>query len=263
MGYLEAIILGVIQGVTEFLPVSSSGHLIIARAFLGEASPDDLAIDAILQLATTLAIVVYFFRDFLNIATSFLNKKNESSENMKSRKLGKVILIATVPAVFFGLLLEDSMETIFRSTTLVALSLMAGSVLMVIAEKMYSGKSSLSMKNGFVVGLFQTLALVPGISRSGSTISGGMIVGLSRENATRLSFLLATPILAGSGLKKLFELLSSSDFALYGPLIAGSVASFAVGLVAIKFLLRFLRTNNLYPFIFYRVLLALLVLAFF
>lgn len=248
MSFLEAIILGLVQGLTEFIPVSSSGHLIIFREFFGIHGAD-LAVDAVLQLATVLAVLVYFLKDIPNI--------------LKDRALLLALIIGTVPAVIFGLLLESKMETVFRNPYLVAWTLLVGAILMGAAEKYAKQDKQINPKRGFIIGLFQSLALVPGISRSGATISGGLFAGLTRESATRFSFLLSVPIIAGTGLKKLFELSGSGALSELGfPLLLSSLVAFASGLWAISFLLRYLKTHKLTPFIYYRIVLALVILLF-
>lgn len=249
MPFLDAIVLGVVQGLTEFIPVSSSGHLILIRELFNLSDENGLAIDAVLQLATALAIIVYFVRSWMG----FLRDKN----------LLISVIVATVPAVIFGLLLESKMETVFRSSSFVASMLIIGAVLMWGAEIFAKQNLEINPKRSLVVGLFQALALVPGISRSGATISGGLFSGLTREGATRFSFLLALPIIAGSGLKKLIELGSSGILVDIGPsLVVGSIFAFVSGLWAIHFLINYLKNHKLTIFIWYRVALAVLILFF-
>lgn len=247
----SAGVLGVVQGVTEFLPISSSGHLILARDVFSFATEYGLAIDAVLQLATVLAVIVYFHKDLLSIVTE------------RKYMLGLALVAGTIPAIVAGLMVEDLMETVFRSSHLVAYALIAGSVVMLAAE--YSGRPTsrdIGWREGLVVGLFQCLALVPGMSRSGMTIAGGMFLGLTREEAARFGFLLAVPILLGSGLKKLFELESSGALTTIGmPLLVGSLSAFVSGILAIHVLLLIVRRTPLTVFVVYRVVLAVLILA--
>lgn len=249
MPFLDAIFLGLIQGLTEFIPVSSSGHLILFREFFGSTGVNDLAFDAVLQLATSFAILAYYFK---NLRIFFSNKI-----------FLKAVLLGTIPAVLAGLLLEDAMETVFRNSSLVALMLLAGAALMFFAEKFSKGDKELSPKRGLFVGFFQALALIPGMSRSGSTISGGLLLGLKREDAVRFSFLLALPVLLGSGFKKLLDLGTSGAIVELGiPLFVGTIVAFLSGLLAIHFLVSFLKNNKLTPFIWYRVALAIVILTF-
>ncbi len=255
-------VLGLLQGLTEFLPVSSSGHLILARDYLGLLGSGDLAVDAVLQLATALALVVYFWRDILRICYTFLYWITGRPTEATERTLLLAIIAGTIPAIIAGLLLEDAMETVFRSAELVAYTLIAGSLIMLAAEYLAkSGTATLTWTKGLVIGLFQCLALIPGMSRSGMTISGGMFMGLTRPEAARFGFLLAAPILIGSGLKKLIELESSGTLSTMGaPIAAGFVASFLSGLLAVHLLLIIVRRTPLTVFVVYRLLLAALIL---
>lgn len=246
MSYLESILLGLVQGLTEFIPISSSGHLILTREFLGLQAADALAVDAIFQLATILAVGVYFFRDLISMH--------------KDRVLLKAVMFGTIPAIILGLLLEEKMETVFRSAHLVAWMLLAGSALMYIAERLAKEDSLLTTRKGLFIGLFQALALIPGVSRSGATISGGLINGLSRASAARFSFILSFPIIFGSGLKKFFEL--DGLVGIGASVWTGSFVAFVVGLGAIHFLIQYLKNHKLTPFIWYRVVLALVILLF-
>jgi undecaprenyl-diphosphatase len=245
-------LLGFVQGVTEFLPISSSGHLILARAFFDLSPEFGLAIDAVLQLATVLAIVVYFWPDIRSLSAR------------ENRTTAYAILIGTVPAVVLGLMLEDVMATLFRSPELVAYALVTGSVVMLAAEylpRLLPRFEPTWWVQGTVVGLFQALALVPGMSRSGMTIAGGMFLGLDRSAAARFGFHLAVPILLGTGVKKLFELGASGALTSLGtPLVLGALVSFVSGLLAIHLLLAIVRRTPLTVFVVYRVLLASLIL---
>lgn len=263
MDAFSALILGLVQGLTEFLPISSSGHLILAREILGLQQEFGLAVDAILQLATILAVGIYFYKDLISLAKTavFFILRKPIDQNIKTLLIA--IILGTIPALIAGLLMEKTMETIFRSAELVAITLILGSILFWIAEKMAKQNKPLDTKKGFLIGLFQTLALVPGVSRSGSTISGSLILGLTREQAARFSFLLSFPIILGSGLKKLFDLQNeqSADI-LNFPLLLSFVTAFSVGLICIHFLLRYLKNHTLNIFIIYRLALAAAVFYF-
>lgn len=170
------------------------------------------------------------------------------------------VVIGTVPAVIVGLFLENYMETVFRSGTLVAWTLIFGAGLMFAADRIKQKDEKPDARRGLIVGLFQTLALVPGISRSGATISGGLFAGFSREMSARFSFILALPILLGSGAKKLFDLIGNGALGDVGlPLFLGCIVAFVSGLWAISFLIKFLKTHNLNIFILYRIILAVLI----
>ena len=259
MTYLGAIILGLVEGATEFIPVSSSGHLIIARRFLGIDS-GGLSFDAILQLATTLAILIYFWKDIWSLIVTFKKILFRETIEQKDKILFYAVFWGTIPAIIFGLLLEKDMDTVFRNVFLVAGTLVFGSLIMWFAQKKATENKSLSVKKGIVIGFYQCLALLPGMSRSGATISGGLLSGLSREEATRFSFVLSAPILVGAGLKKLLEVrheIFSTGFGSY--LLVGSIIAFVTGLLAIHFLITYLKKHNLDIFIWYRVLLAIAI----
>ncbi|MFH1047677.1 MAG: undecaprenyl-diphosphatase UppP [Patescibacteria group bacterium] len=262
MDIISGIILGAVQGLTEFLPISSSGHLILVRSFLSLPSADGLAFDAVLQLATTFAVAIYFWRDLLELAHALYRWIRRQPINPTARAMLSAIAIGTVPAIILGLTLEELMDSVFRSTMIVVGTLLIGAALMYAAE-LYANrrpKSELTWRRGLIIGLFQCLALVPGMSRSGSTISGGLFVGLSRAQAARFSFLLSLPILAGTGLKKLMDLGTSGSLNELGlGLLAGFIAAFVVGLAAIHFLIGFLQRHSLRAFVAYRVLLAAVV----
>lgn len=237
------MLLGVVQGATELLPVSSSGHLILTHAWLG-ATSGDLAFDALLHFATALAIGVYFRKDIARIVRS-VNPELIA------------LAVATIPAVIAGLLLEDTMATLFRSPELVAYMLLAGSVLMIGAEYMLARRTQhvaeLNWKQAITVGVFQSLALIPGMSRSGMSMVGGISMGLSREGAARFGFLLGVPLLLGAGAKKTLDL-GIGGVSL--GMVAGAVVAAAVALLVIHVFLKFVRTHTLTPFIAYRVILA-------
>jgi undecaprenyl-diphosphatase len=262
MDTISLIILGAVEGFTEFLPISSSGHLIFAHALLGATSGDTLGVDAVLQLAAGLAVTLYFWRDILRLIRSFFSWIFGKGIEKTDRILIVAIIVGTIPAIILGLLLENKMETVFRSPELVAWMLLVGTILLILGEQMgkrIAEKRPLSIKNGIMVGFFQCLALVPGVSRSGATISGGLILGLSREDAARFGFLLSIPIILGSGAKKVLEL-RSEHFTAGAPLFFGCVVSFAVGLACVHYLLKYLKSHTLNIFIIYRIALAVLVL---
>jgi undecaprenyl-diphosphatase len=245
MNVVEVIFLGLVQGLTEFIPVSSSGHLIVAREFFN-FSDQGLAFDAVLQLATALAVLVYFVKDFPRL--------------IRDKQMVWALVLGTIPAVVFGLLLQGQMETAFRSAHLVAWMLLLGAGIMYGAEKWGKQNRELTPMSGLGVGFFQVLALVPGFSRSGATISGGLFLGLTREAATRFSFLLSLPIIVGSGLKELLALSSSGALSEFSAtLLLASFVAFGSGILAIHFLINYLKTHSLTPFIWYRVALAGLI----
>lgn len=263
MDIYASIILGFVQGITEFLPVSSTGHLVLAHSVLGVENVSSLAFDAVLHLATALAVIVYFFDELFILVQTVFRKLGRLPVNEKDFMVVKAIAIGTIPAIILGLLLESYMEELFRNPILVAIVLILGSVFFMYAEYVYENNfhtGEVDTRTGFKIGLFQTLALIPGVSRSGATIAGGMILGLSRSDAARFSFLLALPIILGAGSKKILELISSSVEVLWVPIILGAMVAFVVGLCAIHFMITFVKKHTLWPFIWYRITLAAFVL---
>ncbi len=265
MDALNNIWLGLIQGLTEFLPVSSSGHLVLLHSLFGTGK-NDLAFDAVLQLATVLAVIIYFRRDIFDMANAVLRQLSRLPVNEKEITLAYALMIGTIPAIIFGLLLESYMETIFRNPLLVAGVLVTGSFLFMVAEWKYFARNrddKMTIRKGLLIGFFQCLALIPGMSRSGASIAGGMLLGLSRSEAARFSFLLAIPVILGSGLKKLLELMMSGNSVEWSELVIAAIVAFLAGLFAIHFMLSFVRRHTLWPFIWYRLALATVVVAVF
>lgn len=259
MEFLHAIILGVVQGLTEFLPISSTGHLILTREVFGMEASNALAFDAVLHLATALAVTLYFHKDIRLLVNTVLRKMSRLPVNARDLTLVYAIVAATIPAVILGLLLESLMETMFRSPLLVAFVLVFGSMLFMYAEWVYEHsypQNEMSILKGFKLGLFQCLALIPGMSRSGAVISGGMLLGLTRHEAARFAFLMAIPVIFGAGMKKMLDLMGSGEVVAWGAVGVGAFASFTTGLLAVHFMLKFVRSHSLWPFIWYRIILA-------
>jgi undecaprenyl-diphosphatase len=233
------------------------------RTVFGVNDAQGLAFDAVLQLASVAAVFVYFFPDIWLLAQTALRKLGKLPVNRREEVLLYALLIGTIPALIAGIFLESFMETTFRSPLLVALVLILGSIFFMFAEYQYHNTPrnlEMTIATGFRIGLFQVLALVPGMSRSGATICGGMLLGLTRSEAARFAFLLSIPIITGAGLKKLLELIISNEAIAWTPLAIGTVVSFVTSLMAIHFLLAFVRTHTLWPFIWYRIILACFVL---
>jgi len=265
--FVQAIVMGLVQGLTEFLPISSSGHLIIVPALLGWDDPfiDSLAFSVMLHLATLLALLLYFRADWLRLIPAwFASLRDRSIGGDPDRKLAWLLALSTMPAIIAGLFLNDLIEGTFRSLGLVAVTLLIGAAILWLAERLGSRTrhmSELGVTGAIGIGAAQALALVPGISRSGISISAGLFAGLDRESAARFSFLMATPITAGAGVFELRKVISGEagvDVTLM-PLLAGMVAALVAGLLAISLLLRFLRTNPTTVFVVYRILLAAVV----
>ena len=264
---VQAIVLGIVQGLTEFLPVSSSGHLIVVPALLGWDDPfiESLAFSVMLHVATLLALLIYFRSDWLRLIPAGLaTLRDRSFEGDPDRKLAWLLAAATVPAVIVGLLLNDLIETTFREPRLVAVTLVAGAAVLWVADRIGSKQreiSALTFRAAIGIGAAQALALVPGVSRSGISISAGLFAGLGREASARFAFLMATPITAGAGLWEVRKIISGEvgvELPIV-PLLAGMAASLVAGLLAIAVLMRYLRSNGVGIFVAYRIALAALV----
>jgi undecaprenyl-diphosphatase len=259
-----AIILGAVQGLTEFLPISSSGHLLLARELLGANTEHGLAFDAVLQLGTLVAVFIYFRNDVAQLAQDAWQLARRKDIPEERRQWLAAILLGSIPAGLAGIFLEDTMATVFRTPLLVAAALTAGSLLFLFAEflAVRQKRHPLTLATGLGVGVFQCLALVPGVSRSGATISGGLILGLDRATAARFSFLLSIPIIGASGLYKLVDLLRTpAPDVSVAALAVGFAVAAGVGYAAIRALLAILQTHGLRPFIVYRLALAAIVFA--
>lgn len=248
---LPALILGIIQGITEFLPISSSAHLALAHWLFGWNTADNLAFDVALHFGTLVAILLYFGRDWIG----FIKRGD---------KLLWFVLVASIPGALAGAKFEEAAESTFRNPLHIALLLVVMALVMAAAERW--GKKALelvemSWGRALGVGFAQALAIMPGVSRAGITMTAALAYGFTREAAARFSFLLATPILLGATLYKCRHLLSGVGGVGLGSLAIGVIASAVTGLLAIHFLLRFLRNHTFYPFVIYRLLLAAAVVA--
>jgi undecaprenyl-diphosphatase len=264
---IQAVVLGIVQGLTEFLPVSSSGHLIVVPALLGWDDPfiESLAFSVMLHVATLLALLIYFREDWRRIIPAGLATLGDRSfRGDPDRKLAWLLVASTVPAVIVGVALNDLIETAFREPRLVAITLVVGGAILWIADRLGSRRremSSLTFPLAMGIGAAQAIALVPGVSRSGISISAGLFAGLTREAAARYAFLMATPITAGAGAWELRKIVSGEagvDLPIV-PLLAGMVAALIAGLLAIAVVLRYLRSNGVGVFVAYRLVLAAVV----
>ena len=264
----QALIMGIVQGLTEFLPVSSSGHLVIVPALLGWTDPfiTSLAFSVMLHLGTLVALLIYFRSDWLAIVPAGVAALRERSFGTDpNRKLAWLLLVSTIPAVIAGPILNDRLEAAVRTADDVAVALVIGAAILWLADRVgrkVDGLDKITFPLAFVFGLAQSIALVPGISRAGITISAGLFAGLTREAAARFSFLMATPIIAGAGLFEARSLLSGDAGVPLqaGPLLVGMVAALIAGLAAIELMLRYVRTRSYGIFVAERVALAALVL---
>lgn len=255
---LEAIILGIVQGLTEFLPISSSGHLILAEWATGWKGEliNSLTFDVSLHVGTLFAVLWYFWRDWVHFGKASI-KVLQGKALQHEARLVWYIALATIPAVIAGLTLEHAVETMFRKPLLVAAALAAGSLLMWLADR-YSSRErflgAMTLGHALFVGVAQAFALIPGISRSGITISAALAAGYRREDAARFSFLLSTPVIAGAAVLKLPHLSFQGDAA-WG-CIFGTLGSAVVGYLSIRFLIRYLARHSLNIFVWYRLALA-------
>ncbi len=261
---IEAIFLGVVQGLTEFLPVSSSGHLLLGQYFLGlDQERFGLSFDVAMHLGTLLAVVSFFWRDLIRMAFAFLRSLRHRDLSEPDQRLAYLILASTVPAALIGYFLEDFFETAVRSPWVVVFNLVLVGVLFIVGEavgRRTRQASKLTFVEAIGIGLAQAAALVPGVSRSGATITLGLFLGLRREEAARFSFLMSVPIIAGAGALQLREVvlegMSAYDTLLFG---VGFITSAFVGYLAIRFFLRFVVDHNLRAFAYYRFGLAAVV----
>ena len=265
MDLLEALFYGLVQGLTEFLPISSSAHLRVLPAFLGREDPG-AAFTAVVQLGTMVAELFFFRRDLVRIARSWLGQfRRPELRGTLDARLGWYLIFATIPISILGLAFEDDIETTARSLTLIGTTLIVLALVLLVADRVgrrERGIGELRLRDGLVMGSAQALALVPGVSRSGATITAGLFLGLDRAAAARFSFLLSIPAVVLSGLFELYGILSGEEATGTGwPALVGAVVVAAVvGYAVIAFLLRYLATHTFAPFVAYRVVLGALVL---
>jgi undecaprenyl-diphosphatase len=267
----QALIMGIVQGLTEFLPVSSSGHLVVVPYLLGWTDPfiTSLAFSVMLHLGTLVALLVYFRADWLAIIPAGIAALRERSFGTDpNRKLAWLLVVATIPAVIAGPILNDRLEAAVRTAEDVAVAIVIGAAILWLADQVgrkVDGLERISFRLALVIGLAQSIALVPGISRAGITISAGLFAGLTREAAARFSFLMATPIIAGAGLFEARNLLTGQAGVpiQVGPLAVGMIAALVAGLAAIHLMLRYVRTRSYLVFVAERVAIAALVLVVF
>ncbi|MGD8398871.1 MAG: undecaprenyl-diphosphatase UppP [Anaerolineae bacterium] len=260
MSLLQAIILGIVQGATEFVPVSSSGHLVLVPWFLGWESPG-LVFDTMLHMGTLLAVLAYFWRDWWRLISAWLRGLVRRDWSDPDARLAWLLLAGTVPAAVIGFLFEDFFESLFAAPAWVSFFLLVTAALLAASE--WLGRRAreidgLRWPDAVVIGLGQAAAIAPGISRSGATIAAGLGRGLARAAAARFSFLLATPIILGAGVFKMTDLLAAPDPLAQAPvLVAGFVAAAISGYACIWGLLRYLQRGRLYPFAVYCTVLGL------
>ncbi|MBI5708182.1 MAG: undecaprenyl-diphosphatase UppP [Armatimonadetes bacterium] len=261
MDLIQAIVLGLLQGLTEFLPVSSTAHIRIVPALAGWNDPGP-AFTAAIQLGTLLAVLIYFRTELLHAVRGWVSSLTGRGYNTQEARMGWAIFVGTIPIVVLGVLFKDQIENEWRSLNIVAGSLILMGLVLLAAEFLGSrkrGESSMTPKDGLWVGLWQSLALVPGMSRSGSSIAGALFLGMDRPSAARLSFLLSVPSVFAAGIfsivKHRHELLGSELV----PMLVANGVSFLSGYLAIAFLIKMLQRHGTYWFVAYRVVLGLAI----
>jgi undecaprenyl-diphosphatase len=261
---LQAVVLGLIQGLTEFLPISSSAHLRILPELFGWGDPG-AAFTAVIQIGTELAVLIYFRKDIWRIGNAWVRSlfRPEWRGGVDAR-MGWYIIIGSLPIVVLGVLLKDIIEQDFRNLWIIGTTLIVMGVVLGIADRV--GRTDrtigkLTLRDAVLMGLAQAMALIPGVSRSGATISMGRVLGFDREAATRFAFLLAIPAVVGAGLFELKEIPHGDNAYGWGPTLVATIVSFLIGYAAIAWLLRYVSTNSYLPFVIYRIGLGSLTLA--
>ncbi|MBF0459041.1 MAG: undecaprenyl-diphosphate phosphatase [Nitrospirae bacterium] len=253
MEILQSIIMGIVQGIAEFLPISSTAHLILVPWFLGwKGVIDTMSFDIALHVGTLFALLVVFFKDWLDIL-------------LRKHRLLMFLIVATIPGAVAGKLLDKYVDEHLRSPWIIAASLVVVGIVMYFAEKRsikITGVDDISVLDAAIIGVCQAIAIIPGVSRSGITISGGLFLGMRREEAARFSFLMSTPIVAGAAVLHGIHILHGKAEAIDPKIfIAGVAASFVSGLIAITWLLKFLKRFSLTFFVYYRFALAAIIIA--
>jgi undecaprenyl-diphosphatase len=264
VNWFEAALLGLVQGLTEFLPISSSAHLRIVGSFLPQASDPGAAFTAITQLGTETAVIVYFWRDIVRIVKAWSGSlTGKVSRQDPDARMGWLVILGSLPIIVLGLLFQDQIESVLRSLWIVATMLIVFGMILAVADAVGRQErelSQLTYKHGIFFGLAQAMALIPGVSRSGGTITAGLLMGYTREAAARYSFLLAIPAVFGSGLYQLYKVASKDAVA--GPYglpetALATVIAFVVGYIIIGWFLKFVSTRSYRLFVWYRIGLGL------
>jgi len=273
MNIFEAILLGILQGITEFLPISSTGHLTLAGKFLNLIKPDEpykwTSFMAVIQLGTMLAVILYFWKDIIDIIKAFFNdnlfnRKKFSEQSLNSR-LGWFVIIGTIPVVIIGLGFKHYIEGAFtKNLYVISGSLIILGFLLGLADKTGSYKKDITKikwLDSLIIGIAQAFALIPGASRSGTTITAGIFLGLERETAARFSFLMSIPAVMASGLLELKESLDYINFSDSVNLFAATLTAAVVGYLSIELLLRYLKKKSTFIFVYYRIILGVVILS--
>ena len=267
MEWWQAIILGIVEGITEFLPVSSTGHLTIVQKLFGMQldDPSLVAFTVIIQIGAIIAAIIYFWQDIWRVLTAWWKGLWQTSERKKfDYKYGWAIIIGSVPIAVVGLLFHDKIETVLRSLWFVAFGLIGWSVVMWLADragqKASRQENQTTWKDTLIIGTTQCLSLIPGLSRSGATISAGLFRGFDRVTATKLSFFLGIPVLVAAGVMQIVtQYQYVSDGVGWGNTLLAGIVSLIIGYISIAWLLKFVSSNNFSAFIWYRVALGLVI----
>jgi undecaprenyl-diphosphatase len=273
MSILEAIILGIIQGLSEFIPISSTAHLTFAGKYMGLIDADNpqiwTAFIAVIQLGTLVAVLYYFYKEILDISNSFIKenlveRKSFSNQSLNS-KMGWYVIFASIPIVTVGLLLKKVIESnLTKDLTVISFSLIGLAIILYIAEKISKFErdmSKVTLKDSIVIGLAQCIALIPGSSRSGTTITAGLFLGLTRETAAKFSFLVGIPAIFGAGVYEFYSEFKYLTGDMLLPVIVATIFSAISGYFAIDFLIKYLKKNNTNIFIIYRIVAGVAILA--
>jgi undecaprenyl-diphosphatase len=260
--WAQAVILGVLQGLTEFLPISSSAHLLILSQALGWSDPG-AAFTAVTQIGTETAVIIYFAKDIWRILRAWFGQfAHPETRGDPDVRMGWLVIIGTLPIALLGFVFSDQIETVARNLYLVSFTLIFFGILLGIADRTARSihdLGELTVRHGIIYGFCQALALIPGVSRSGATITAGLFMGYTREAATRYAFLLAIPAVLASGLYQALDIGSDPAVA-WGPTILATIIAFVIGYAVIAWLIRYVSTNSYMPFVIYRIGLGTLVL---
>ncbi|MFC9497218.1 undecaprenyl-diphosphate phosphatase [Streptomyces sp. NPDC056982] len=275
MSWFESFILGLVQGLTEFLPISSSAHLRLTAAFAGWHDPG-AAFTAITQLGTETAVVIYFRKDIARIISAwFRSLTNKALRSDHDAQMGWLVIVGSIPIGVLGVAFKDQIEGPFRDLRLTATTLIVMGVVLGVADRLAArdevggkhravrerkGLKDLSVKDGLIYGVCQAMALIPGVSRSGATISGGLLMGYTREAAARYSFLLAIPAVLASGVFELKDAGQDGSVS-WGPTAFATIIAFGVGYAVIAWFMKFISTKSFMPFVYYRILLGIVLIA--
>lgn len=272
MNFFEAVILGIVQGLTEFLPISSTGHLTVAGKLMNLISSQNpqkwTSFIAVIQIGTLLAVLVYFWKDIISIIREFLrenwfNRVKFANQSLHS-KMGWYLLLATIPVVVIGLGFKEIIEGVFtKNLFVIAGSLITLAIILAIAEKFGKfnrNNEEINWKDALVIGIAQAFALIPGSSRSGTTITAGLFLGFNRETAARFSFLMSIPAVAASGLLQFYQATKYIDHTGFITLITATLVSGIVGYLSIEFLLKYLKTKSMLIFIVYRIIIGIVII---